>query len=79
MTLTKAKAFQIYSRLEKMATCVQDEDEFHLQYLGVARNVLQLFPFPQSSGLTAAAMPDPLEVWETMSDMPPSPSSVFTV
>ena len=49
VTLTKAKEFQIYSRLQKMAACVQDEDDFHRLYLGVALNVLKLFPFPQSS------------------------------
>ena len=54
VTLTKAKAFQIFSRLQKMSRCVQDEDEFHRKYLGVARNVLELFPFRQSSGVTAA-------------------------
>ena len=78
VTLTKAKAFQIFSRLQKMSRCVQDEDEFHRQYLGVARNVLELFPFPKSSGVTAAVMPEPLEVCEAMSDMLPSPASVFT-
>ena len=78
VTMKRAKAFQIYSRLQKMATCVQDEDDFHHQYLGVARNVMQLFPFPQSSGVKAAAMPDPSEVCAAMSDMLPSPASVFT-
>ena len=78
VTLTKARAFQIFSRFQKMSPCVQDEDEFHRQYLGVARNVLELFPFPQRSGVTAAVMPDRLEVWEAMSDMLPSPASVFT-
>ena len=61
-----------------MARCVQDEDEFHRQYLGVARNVLELFPFLQRSGVMAAVMPDPLEACEAMSDMLPSPASVFT-
>ena len=61
-----------------MATCVQDEDDFHRQYVGVARNVLQLFPFPQSPRATAAVMPDPLEVGEAMSDMLPILSYVFT-
>ena len=78
VTLTKSKAFQIFSRLQKMLLCVQDEDEFHRQYLGVARVVLELFPFPKSYGVTATVMTDPLEFCEAMSDMLPSPASVFT-
>lgn len=76
--MTKAQGFQRYARLAKMADCIANEKDVYSQYLGVACNVLSIFSVAQSTGTTPAVMPDPLEVCETMSDMLPAPSAVFT-
>eukprot|EP00171_Calliarthron_tuberculosum_P009169 IDg9169t1 len=61
-----------------MSECVQNEDSFYAQYLGISRSLLAAYPIPSSTGTTPADLPDSLEVKETMKDMlPPSPN-VFT-
>ena len=78
--ITKARAFQYYQRLIKMANCIKEEDEHHSLYLGIARDVLELFPIPEPAdgGNDPADMPEAIEVLEVMADMLPGPFAVFT-
>ncbi len=77
--MTKAQASQRYLRLTEMASCVADEDDFYSQQFDVARNNLNIFSVVQSGGTTPAVMQYRLKVCETMSDMLPARSPVFTV
>lgn len=46
--ITKAEASTRYMSLLQMVACVQDKDEFHKRYLGVARNILEAHYLPSA-------------------------------
>eukprot|EP00171_Calliarthron_tuberculosum_P021456 IDg21456t1 len=78
VVMSKAEASTRYNRLITLTERVKSEDEFYELYLGVARNVLESFPIASSQATSAAVMPDIEEVSETMSEMLPAPSTVFS-
>lgn len=76
--MTKAEARKQHERLKRSATCVKSEDPFQVQYLGIARNLLDLHPMTGTSNTLPADFPSPMDVIESLSLMLPSPQSVFT-
>eukprot|EP00171_Calliarthron_tuberculosum_P001635 IDg1635t1 len=76
--LSKAEASTRYNRLITLTERVKSEDEFYELYFGVARNVLESFPIASNQETSAAVMPEVEEVSETMPEMLPAPSTVFS-